>query len=81
MRSTYLEPPKQPTDGRSGVYHFNCGEEDAWALFDHSIWGEPIQQFAVGVADSTIAELMERHFLAIESVAACVHAPAMAVAR
>jgi glyoxylase-like metal-dependent hydrolase (beta-lactamase superfamily II) len=63
MTSTYLEPPKQATNGRSGVYHFNCGEEEAWGLFDHSIWGEPIQQFAVGVADSTIAELMDRHFL------------------
>jgi glyoxylase-like metal-dependent hydrolase (beta-lactamase superfamily II) len=63
MTLTYLEPPKQPTNGRNGVYHFNCGEEKAWALFDHSIWVEPIQQFAVGVSDSTIAELMERHFL------------------
>jgi glyoxylase-like metal-dependent hydrolase (beta-lactamase superfamily II) len=63
MKSTYLEPPKQSKNGRSGVYHFNCGEEKAWAILDHSIWGEPIQQFAVGVPDSTIAELMERHFL------------------
>jgi glyoxylase-like metal-dependent hydrolase (beta-lactamase superfamily II) len=63
MKSTYLEPQKQPTNGRSGVYHFNCGEEKAWALLDHSISVEPIQQFAVGVSDSTIAELMERHFL------------------
>ena len=63
MSSTYPEPSKQPTDGRSGIYRLSFGETDAWVLFDHAIWGEPIQQFAIGVPDSTIAELMEHHFL------------------
>ncbi|HEX6564743.1 MAG TPA: MBL fold metallo-hydrolase [Chthoniobacterales bacterium] len=63
MRSTFPELPKQPTNGRSGVYRLGSGESDAWVLFDHSIWVDPIQQFAIGAADSTIAELMERHFL------------------
>ena len=63
MGSTHQEPAKQPTIGRSGIYRLHCGEEKAWGLFDHSIWGEPIQQFAIGVSDSAIAELMGRHFL------------------
>src|SRR5579864_1856784 len=63
MGSTFPEPQKQTTNGRSGVYRLSSGETDAWVLFDHSIWGEPIQQFALGVSDLTIAELMERHFL------------------
>jgi glyoxylase-like metal-dependent hydrolase (beta-lactamase superfamily II) len=63
MGSTFPEPPKQPINGRSGVYRLSSGETDAWVLFDQSFWGEPIQQFAVGVPDLTIAELMERHFL------------------
>ena len=63
MGSTYSEPSRQPTNGRSGVYCLNSGEVNGWVLFDHSIWVEPIQQFVVGVLDSTIAELMERHFL------------------
>lgn len=63
MGSAYPELPRQPQDGRSGVYRLGAGETDAWVLFDHSIWVEPIQQFALGVPDSTIAELMERHFL------------------
>jgi glyoxylase-like metal-dependent hydrolase (beta-lactamase superfamily II) len=63
MGSAYREPPRQPTNGRGGAYRLSSGETDAWVLFDHSIWVEPIQQFALGVPDSTIAELMERHFL------------------
>jgi glyoxylase-like metal-dependent hydrolase (beta-lactamase superfamily II) len=63
MGSACPEPPKQPTNGRSGVYHLSSGETDAWVLFDHSIGGVPIRQFAVGVPDLTITELMERHFL------------------
>jgi glyoxylase-like metal-dependent hydrolase (beta-lactamase superfamily II) len=63
MGSAYLEPPKQPPNGRSGVYRLSSGETEAWVLFDHSIWVEPIQQFALGIPDLTIAELMERHFL------------------
>jgi glyoxylase-like metal-dependent hydrolase (beta-lactamase superfamily II) len=63
MGSAYPESPKQPPNGKSGVYRLSSGETDAWVLFDHSIWVESIQQFAVGVPDSTIAELMERHFL------------------
>jgi glyoxylase-like metal-dependent hydrolase (beta-lactamase superfamily II) len=63
MGSPYPELPRQPQDGRSGVYRLSADETDAWVLFDHSIWVEPIQQFALGVPDSTIAELMERHFL------------------
>jgi glyoxylase-like metal-dependent hydrolase (beta-lactamase superfamily II) len=63
MSLTFPEPSKQPTNGRNGVYRLSSGEPDAWVLFDHSIWVEPIQQFAVGVPDSAIAELMEHHFL------------------
>ena len=63
MGSAFPEPPKQPTNGRSGVYRLSSGETDAWVLFDHSIWVGPIQQFVIGVPDLTIAELMERHFL------------------
>lgn len=63
MGSAFPEPPKQPTNGRSGVYRLSSGETDAWVLFDHSIWVEPIHQFVIGVPDLTIAELMERHFL------------------
>jgi glyoxylase-like metal-dependent hydrolase (beta-lactamase superfamily II) len=63
MGSTFPEPPKQPTTGRSGVYRLGSGETDAWVLFDHSISGVPIQQFAIGGSDLKIAELMERHFL------------------
>jgi glyoxylase-like metal-dependent hydrolase (beta-lactamase superfamily II) len=39
------------------------GKRTQWVLFDHSIWVELIQQFALGAPDSTIAELMEHHFL------------------
>lgn len=63
MGSAFPEPPKQPTNGRSGVYRLSSGETDAWVLFDHSIWVGPIQQFVIGVPDLTIAQLMERHFL------------------
>ncbi|MBV8101897.1 MAG: MBL fold metallo-hydrolase [Verrucomicrobia bacterium] len=63
MSSAYPEPSKQPINGRNGVYRLSLGETDAWVLFDHSIWVEPVQQFAVGVPDSTIAELLEHHFL------------------
>ena len=63
MGSTFFEPPKQPTTGRSGIYRLSSGETDAWVLFDHSIPGVPIQQFAIGGTDLKIAELMERHFL------------------
>jgi glyoxylase-like metal-dependent hydrolase (beta-lactamase superfamily II) len=63
MKSVYPEPPKQPPNDRSGVYRLSSGETDAWVLFDQIFWAEPIQQFALGVPDSTIAELMERHFL------------------
>ena len=63
MGLAYPEPPRQPPNGRGGVYRLGSGEMEAWVLFDQSFWGEPIQQFAVGVPDSTIAELMERHFL------------------
>jgi glyoxylase-like metal-dependent hydrolase (beta-lactamase superfamily II) len=63
MGSTFSEPPKQPTTGRSGIYRLSSGETDAWVLFDHSIPGVPIQQFAIGGTDLKIAELMERHFL------------------
>jgi len=63
MGSTYEEPAKQPTNSRSGLYRVDCGEEKIWIIFDHSIWGEPIQQYAVGVSDAAIAELMGVHFL------------------
>jgi glyoxylase-like metal-dependent hydrolase (beta-lactamase superfamily II) len=63
MSSTYPEPSKQPTNGRSGVYRLSSGENEGWVLFDHSIWVEPIQQFAVGVPDSTITELLEHYLL------------------
>src|ERR1700739_87759 len=63
MGSPYPELPRQPQDGRSGVYRLSADETDGWGLLDHSIWVEPIKQFALGVPDLTIAELMERHFL------------------
>ena len=63
MSSTYPEPSKQPTNGRNGLYRLSSGDTDAWVLFDHSIWVEPIHQFVVGVPDSTIAELLEHHLL------------------
>jgi len=62
MSSAYPEPSKQPINGRNGVYRLSSGDTDAWVLFDHSIWVEPIHQFVVGVPDSTIAELLEQHF-------------------
>jgi glyoxylase-like metal-dependent hydrolase (beta-lactamase superfamily II) len=63
MDFVFREPTKQPTASRNGIYRLDCGEEKAWLLLDHSLWGEPIQQFAVGVSDTVIAELMGRHFL------------------
>jgi glyoxylase-like metal-dependent hydrolase (beta-lactamase superfamily II) len=62
MSSAYPELAKQPINWRNGIYRLSS-ETDAWVVFDHSIWVEPIQQFAVGVPDSTIAELMAHHFM------------------
>jgi glyoxylase-like metal-dependent hydrolase (beta-lactamase superfamily II) len=46
-----------------GVYPFQVGSQDAWALHDGFIWGEPVQQYAVGVPDAEIATLFGPHFL------------------
>jgi glyoxylase-like metal-dependent hydrolase (beta-lactamase superfamily II) len=46
-----------------GAYPFQVGRQEAWVLHDGFIWGEPIQQYAVGVPDSEIAGLFEPHFL------------------
>ena len=46
-----------------GVYPFQMGRQEAWALHDGFLWGEPIQQYAVGVPDAEIAALFEPYFL------------------
>jgi hypothetical protein len=46
-----------------GVYPFQVGRQEAWVLHDGFVWGEPIQQYAVGVPDPEIAALFEPHFL------------------
>jgi glyoxylase-like metal-dependent hydrolase (beta-lactamase superfamily II) len=46
-----------------GVYPFQVGCQEAWVLHDGFLWGEPIQQYAVGVPDPEIAALFEPHFL------------------
>lgn len=46
-----------------GVYPFQvCGQE-AWALHDGFLWGEPVQQYAIDVSDAEIAALFEPYFL------------------
>src|SRR5580704_3531036 len=51
-----------------GVYPFRVGCQEAWVLHDGFLWGEPIQQFAVGVPDPEIAALFEPHFLNPERI-------------
>jgi glyoxylase-like metal-dependent hydrolase (beta-lactamase superfamily II) len=46
-----------------GVYPFQVGRHEAWVLHDGFVWGEPIQQYAVGVPDREIAALFESHSL------------------
>jgi glyoxylase-like metal-dependent hydrolase (beta-lactamase superfamily II) len=46
-----------------GVYPFQVGREEAWVLHDGFLWGEPMQQYAVGVPDPEIAALFEPHSL------------------
>jgi glyoxylase-like metal-dependent hydrolase (beta-lactamase superfamily II) len=46
-----------------GVYPFRVGSQEAWALHDGFLWGEPVQQYAVGVPDAEIAALFEPYFL------------------
>ena len=46
-----------------GVYPFLIGDQEAYALHDGFLWGEPVQQYAVGVADVDIALLLGSHFL------------------
>jgi glyoxylase-like metal-dependent hydrolase (beta-lactamase superfamily II) len=46
-----------------GVYPFQVGRQEAWVLHDGFVWGEPIQQYAVGVPDPEIAALFESHSL------------------
>jgi glyoxylase-like metal-dependent hydrolase (beta-lactamase superfamily II) len=51
-----------------GVYPFQVGCQEAWVLHDGFLWGEPIQQYAVGVPDPEIAALFEPHFLNPERI-------------
>jgi glyoxylase-like metal-dependent hydrolase (beta-lactamase superfamily II) len=46
-----------------GVYPFRVGSQEAWVLHDAFLWGEPVQQFAVGVPDAEIAALFGPYFL------------------
>ena len=46
-----------------GVYPFQVGSQEAWALHDAFVWGEPVQQYAVGVPQTEIVALFESHFL------------------
>jgi len=46
-----------------GVYPFQVGRQEAWVLHDGFVWGEPIQQYAVGVPNTEIAALFEPHSL------------------
>jgi glyoxylase-like metal-dependent hydrolase (beta-lactamase superfamily II) len=46
-----------------GVYPFQVGSQEAWALHDGFVWGEPVQQYAVGVPTTEIVALFESHFL------------------
>jgi glyoxylase-like metal-dependent hydrolase (beta-lactamase superfamily II) len=46
-----------------GVYQFRVGSQEAWVLHDAFLWGEPVQQFAVGVPDAEIAALFGPYFL------------------
>ena len=46
-----------------GAYPLQVGNQAAWALHDGFLWGEPVQQYAIGVSDAEIATLFEPHFL------------------
>ncbi len=46
-----------------GVYPFQVGGQEAWALHDGFLWGEPVQQYAIDVPDAEIAALFEPNFL------------------
>ena len=46
-----------------GDYPFQIGHQEAWVLHDGFVWGQPIQQYAVGVPDPEIAALFELHSL------------------
>jgi glyoxylase-like metal-dependent hydrolase (beta-lactamase superfamily II) len=46
-----------------GVYPFRVGSQEGWALHDGFLWGEPVQQYAVGVPDAEIAALFGPYFL------------------
>jgi glyoxylase-like metal-dependent hydrolase (beta-lactamase superfamily II) len=46
-----------------GVYPFQVGDQEAWALHDGFLWGEPVQQYAIDVSDAEIAALFEPYFL------------------
>jgi glyoxylase-like metal-dependent hydrolase (beta-lactamase superfamily II) len=39
------------------------GGQEAWALHDGFLWGEPVQQYAIDVSDAEIAALFEPNFL------------------
>jgi glyoxylase-like metal-dependent hydrolase (beta-lactamase superfamily II) len=41
-----------------GVYPFHVGCQEAWVLHDGFLWGEPIQQYAVGLPDPEETELL-----------------------
>jgi glyoxylase-like metal-dependent hydrolase (beta-lactamase superfamily II) len=46
-----------------GVYPFQVGVQEARALHDGFLWGEPVQQYAIDVSDAEIAALFEPNFL------------------
>jgi glyoxylase-like metal-dependent hydrolase (beta-lactamase superfamily II) len=46
-----------------GVYPFQVGGQEAWALHDGFLWGEPVQQYAIDVSDAEIAALFEPNCL------------------
>jgi glyoxylase-like metal-dependent hydrolase (beta-lactamase superfamily II) len=46
-----------------GVYPCQVGRQEAWVLHDGFLWGEPIQQYAVGVPGPQIVALFEPHSL------------------
>jgi glyoxylase-like metal-dependent hydrolase (beta-lactamase superfamily II) len=46
-----------------GVYPFEVGRQEAWVLHDGFVWGEPVQQYAIGVPDPEIAALFAPYSL------------------
>jgi glyoxylase-like metal-dependent hydrolase (beta-lactamase superfamily II) len=46
-----------------GVYPFRVGSQEAWALHDGFLLGEPVQQYAIDVPDAEISALFSPFFL------------------